>query len=90
MTEFETFVTSELSKISTTTAATKASLEGLNDRLFEGPASVIIKIQSDVQEIKDDRKSEAHWDRIHNIAHYALTPVVVAAHAVARHMGIDI
>lgn len=90
MTEFESFVTTELAKIASNTAATKASLDGLTDRLFEGPASVIVTLQSDIQEIKDARASEARWDKFHNIAHYALPPLLAALHGVARHLGIDV
>lgn len=90
MTEFESAVMNELSQIKSATAGTTATLEALNTRLFEGPASVITTLQSDIQEIKDDRKSEAKWERVHNFLHYSLTPLVVGFHAVLRHFGVNV
>lgn len=99
--EFEVAVMQELSEIkslataaaSAAEAANKAAVassQALNERLFNHGSGVIPTIQRDIQDIKDDRKSEARWERIHNIAHYSLTPLLGVAHAIARHFGVDI
>ena len=90
MAEFEAAVMNELSAIKSTSASNAATLAALYERLFDGPASVITTVQADIQEIKDDRKRDERWEKIHNVLHYSLTPIVVIAHAVARHLGIDI
>jgi hypothetical protein len=90
MTDFETAIMTELSDIKSTSARNAATLAALNERLFDGPSSVITTVQADIQEIKDDRKTDARWEKIHNVLHYSLTPIVVAVHATARHLGIDI
>jgi hypothetical protein len=90
MTEFENFVTTELSKIASTTAATRASLEGLNERLFEGPASVITTLQKDIGDIQDARKTEVRWERLHNVLHYSTGPFLIVLHQIARKLGIAI
>ena len=90
MTEFESAVMNELSAIKSTSASNAATLVALNERLFDGPSSVITTVQGDIQEIKDDRKTDARWERFHNVLHYSLTPVVVGIHSIARHLGINI
>jgi hypothetical protein len=62
----------------------------MTDRLFHPQSGVIATIQSDITEIKDERKTDERWERIHNILHYSMTPIVVAAHTIARHLGVDI
>lgn len=88
--DFELQVLAELSAIKSVGAATSAQVESLQERLFNGGSGVITTLQSDIQEIKDDRQQESRWEKIHNIAHYAMTPLIVGAHAVARHFGIEI
>lgn len=90
MTDFETLVIKELGDIRAIGTATAQRVESLENRLFDGNSSVVSTLQADIQEIKDDRKSDARWSRIHNVAHYSLTPIVVALHAIARHFGIEI
>jgi hypothetical protein len=101
MTDFETAIMTELSEIKSAATAANASAQAakeaalmstqaMNDRLFHPQSGVIATLQSDIQEIKDDRIRDEKWERVHNIAHYSLTPIVVAVHAVARHLGIDI
>jgi hypothetical protein len=99
--DFELQVLAELSDIKTVAAtaaqaaiaakeAALMSTQAMNDRLFHPQSGVIAVLQSDIQEIKDDRIRDEKWEKIHNVLHYSLTPIVVAAHAVARHLGIDI
>ncbi len=90
MTEFESLIVSKLSQIESDTAASKASLAAMNERLFDGPSSVISTLQGDIIEIKDDRKRDEKWERIHNILHYSLTPIAVALHSIARHLGVNV
>jgi hypothetical protein len=90
VTDFETLVIKELGDIRAIGTATAQRVESLENRLFDGNSSVVSTLQADIQEIKDDRKSDARWSRIHNVAHYSLTPIVVALHAIARHFGIEI
>ena len=90
MTDFETLVIKELGDIRAIGTATAQRVESLENRLFDGNSSVVSTLQADIQEIKDDRKSDARWSRIHNVAHYSLTPIVVALHAIARHFGIEV
>ena len=89
-TEFEIAVLQELSDIKSLGAKTAQQVTSLDERLFSGPSSVISKLQSDIMEIKSERKSDARWEKIHNTLHYSLTPFVVGAHAVIRHFGINI
>jgi hypothetical protein len=88
--DFEFSVMQELSAIKSTSASNAATLAALNERLFDGPSSVITTVQDDIQEMKDDRKSDARWERLHNVLHYSLTPVVVGIHLIARRIGINI
>lgn len=99
--EFEISVMQELSDIKSLATkaasaaeaaqdAATAATTAMSDRLFHPASGVIATLQADIQEIKDDRKSEARWERIHNIAHYSLTPIVVAGHSILRHFGINI
>jgi hypothetical protein len=101
MTDFELQLMQELSEIKSAATAAAAnavaakeaalmSTQAMNERLFHPQSGVIATIQADIAEIKIDNKDDKRWERIHNIAHYSLTPIVVAAHAVARHLGIDI
>lgn len=102
-TDFELIVLKELGEIKSVGAATAARLDEFinsaeieNKQCFQDRASLTEKIgglkalQVAVKEIKADRKDEKKWERIHNVAHYALTPLVVIAHAIARHFGIDV
>ena len=88
--DFELQVLAELSEIKSMSASTAQQVTGLETRLFNGGSGVVTTLQADIAEIKDDRKTDAKWERLHNIAHYSLTPIVVLAHAAARHLGIDI
>ena len=89
-TEIEALILKELGDIKSTMSATEATVNTLKERLFDGPSSVITTLQSNISEIKKARETDQKWDRIHNIAHYGLTPLVVAIHAIARHFGIEI
>jgi hypothetical protein len=86
----EVLILQELGEIKATMASTAATLDALNQRLFDGPASVITTVQADIAEINKDRKDDAKWDRIHNIAHYSLPPVMVVIHAILRKFGVEI
>jgi len=88
MSQFEISVMEQLSEIKTIASTAEANTEALNTRLFNGGAGVISGLQADIQEIKDERKEDKRWDRVHNIAHYSLAPILVGLHAVARHFGI--
>ncbi len=90
MTEFETAIMQELSEIKAMGATTAQQVTGLETRLFNGGSGVIATLQGDIIEIKDDRKSDEKWTRIHNLAHYSLTPIVVGLHSIARHFGINV
>jgi hypothetical protein len=90
MTEFETAVMQELSEIKSVSAATAQQVVSLESRLFNGGSGVVQTIQSDIQEIKADRKTDERWERLHNILHYSLTPLVVTIHSIARHFGVNI
>ena len=90
MTEFETAVMQELSEIKSVSAATAQQVTSLETRLFNGGSGVVQSLQADIQEIKDDRKSDERWTRFHNLAHYTLTPLVVTLHSIARHFGVNI
>ena len=99
--DFEISVMQELSEIKSVAAtaaqaaiaakeAALMSTQAMNDRLFHPQSGVIATIQADITEMKEERKVDAKWERVHNLAHYSLTPIVVVAHAVARQLGIDI
>jgi hypothetical protein len=90
MTEFETAVMQELSEIKSVSAATAQQVVSLESRLFNGGSGVVQTIQSDIQEIKSDRKTDEKWERLHNVLHYSLTPLVVTIHSIARHFGVNI
>ncbi len=101
MTEFEILVTQELSEIKSLATKAASAAEAANDaavaatsamsdRLFHPQSGVIATLQNDIVEIKDDRKSDEKWTRIHNLAHYSLTPIVVGLHSIARHFGINV
>lgn len=99
--EFEIAVMEQLSDIKSLATKAAAAAEAANasavaastamtDRLFHPKSGVIVTLQSDIQEIKDARTSEARWDRFHNIAHYSLPPLLTFLHGVARHFGWDV
>ena len=99
--EFELAVMAELSEIKSlaTKAASQAeatnesaiaATTALTDRIFAHPSGVVSTLQANIQEIKDERKSDAKWDRIHNILHYSLTPLVVVIHEIARKLGVSV
>jgi hypothetical protein len=90
MTEFESLVVSKLSEIENATATNAATLTALNERLFDGPSSVITNLQADIDEIKEARKTDARWERLHNVLHYSTGPLLIMAHEVMRKMGIAI
>jgi hypothetical protein len=90
MNEFEMEVLSRLGKIEVMATTSAANTDALKDRLFDGPSSVIGNIQTDISEIKEERKTESKWDRIHKILHYSITPVLLALHEVARKMGMPV
>lgn len=102
-TDFELIVLKELGEIKGMGAATAARLDEFisnaeieNKQCFQDRAQLNEKIgglagmQSDIAEIKADRKDDKKWERIHNVAHYSLTPILVLAHGIARHFGIDV
>lgn len=88
--DFELQVLAELSEIKSATATAAQRVEGLETRLFNGGSGVIQTLQNDITEMKDERKTDQRWDRLHNILHYGLTPLVVGLHAIARHFGVEI
>ena len=99
--DFEISVMQELSEIKSLATKAAAAADAANtaavtatqtmsDRLFHPQSGVITTLQDDIQEIKDDRKTEARWEKIHNVLHYSLTPLVVVIHSVARHFGMEI
>ncbi len=100
-TDFELQVMAELSEIKSLATAAAAAATAANtaavaattamsDRLFHPQSGVISNLQGDIAEIKDDRKTDQRWERIHNVAHYSLTPLVVGFHAVLRHFGVNV
>ena len=89
-TDFELAVLKELSDIKSIATTAASNTEALSARLFDGESSVVSNLQNDIKEIKDDRKSDQKWERVHNIAHYSLAPLLVAIHALARHLGMEI
>ena len=89
-TDFELAVLHELGEIKAVAASSAATLTALNERLFTEGSGVIPTIQAHIQEIKDDRVREARWDRVHNIAHYSITPVLVVLHEIARKLGVSV
>ena len=89
-TDFELQVLSELSEIKVAAATAVQGATSLDTRLFNSGSGVIANLQSDIQEIKDDRKTDAKWDRVHNIAHYSLGPLLVFLHEIARKLGVAI
>ncbi len=90
MTDFEAAVMRELSEIKTIATKAAVSTEALNERLFNHGSGVVTTLQADIDEVKQDRLRDEKWERLHNIAHYSLTPMVVAFHTIARHFGIDV
>ena len=88
--DFELAVLKELNDIKSIATAAATTTEALKERLFDGESSVVSNLQSDIKEIKDDRKIDQKWERIHNVAHYSLTPIVVGFHAVLRHFGVNV
>ncbi len=101
MTEFEILVTQELSEIKSLATKAASAAEAANDaavaatsamsdRLFHPQSGVIATLQGDITEIKDDRKRDEKWEKIHRTIHYATAPLLVTAHSIARHFGINI
>jgi hypothetical protein len=90
VTDFELAVMKELGDIKSVATAAASASEALTARLFDGDSSVISNLQTDIKEIKAERIRDEKWDRLHNILHYSLTPLVVTAHSIARHFGINI
>lgn len=99
--DFEISVMNELSAIKSMATKAASAAEAANDsavaattamneRLFHPQSGVITTIQGEIKEIKEVRKSDERWERLHNTLHYSLTPLVVFAHAVARHFGMDV
>ncbi len=97
-TEFELAVMKELSEIKTMAATAAAAATNANntavaastalhERLFNSGSGVITTIQSDIQEIKDDRETEAKWNRLHNVLHYSIAPLLITIHELARKLG---
>ncbi len=89
-TEFQLQVLAELSEIKSVGAATAQRVESLEDRLFNGGSGVIHTLQDDIREIKGERASEARWNRVHNILHYSIGPLLVTAQTIARKFGMPI
>jgi ATP-dependent Clp protease adapter protein ClpS len=89
-TEFELQVLSTLSDIKAMASATQQKVVSLDDRLFNAGSGVVTVLQADIAEVKAEKTSDAKWDKIHNILHYSIPPVLVALHELARKMGISI
>lgn len=89
-TEFELQVLSELSEIKSTASATAATVEGLDTRLFHVQSGVITVLQGDIAEIKQDQEDDKKWERIHNVLHYSIGPLLVFLHGLARKLGFSI
>lgn len=89
-TDFEIAVMNELSEIKSLATSAASASTALNERLFNHGSGVVPTLQADIQEIKDERKSEAKWDRLHNILHYSITPLLFALHEIARKLGMPI
>lgn len=83
-TDFELQVLEELSEIKSATATTAEKVNGLDIRLFHAQTGVIKTIQDDITEIKANRVDDHKWDRIHNIVHYSIGPLLVLGHQIAR------
>jgi hypothetical protein len=83
-------IKTELSEIKVAAATAVQVATSLDTRLFNSGSGVIANLQSDIQEIKDDKKTEERWNRIHNILHYSITPLLVALHEVVRKFGVPI
>jgi len=90
MTDFELRVLTELAAIKVSAATAVQVATSLDTRLFNSGSGVITTLQADIKEIKDDKKTEDRWNRIHNIAHYSLTPLLVVLHEIARKLGVSI
>lgn len=84
MTDFEQLVVEQLGEIKATGAATAATLTALNQRLFDGPASVITVIQTDIVELKADVKTNVWLER----GKVSLGPILVVIHAICHHLGL--
>ena len=89
-TDFELQVLAELSDIKSSSAATAQQVASLEERLFNGGSGVVHAIQQDIQEIKAEKIRDDKWEKIHNIAHYSMGPIVLGVHAFIRHLGIDL
>ena len=102
-TDFELAVLKELGEIKGTAVASAARLDDLiahivienknclDDRTqLNAKFTTMLGLQSAVAEIKDDMKDDKRWERIHNVAHYSLTPIVVFVHGLLRHFGINV
>lgn len=99
--DFELAVMKELSEIKSraTSAdvnaqaakdASIAATQAMTDRLFHPQSGVITVLQADIKEIKEERVSDARWERFHNVAHYSLPPIMAFLHGIVRHFGIDV
>jgi hypothetical protein len=71
-------------------SSAEAATAALTERLFNHGSGVIATLQADIQEMKAEKIRDDRWEKVHNILHYSLTPIVVAAHAIAKHFGADI
>jgi hypothetical protein len=86
--EFELQVLAELSAIKSTGATTAQRIASLDERLFNNGSGVITTIQADIVELKNDRKSDAKWERFHNWSHYSMGPLLITLHTILRKYGI--
>ena len=83
----ELLILQELSDIKAVGMKTAQQVTSLDERLFSGPSSVIRDLKADIAEIKNERVSQAKWDRVHNILHYGIGPVLITIQTIARKMG---
>lgn len=82
-------IMAQLSAIQALATEANTKITALDDRLFNG-SGVIATIEKDITEIKDDRKDDEKWERIHNVLHYSIGPALVGIHATLRRLGVNI
>ena len=83
--DFELQVLAELSDIKSSSAATAQQVASLEERLFNGGSGAVHSLQNAIEEMKAEKIRDDRWEHLHNILHYSLAPLLVTAHAVARH-----
>ena len=65
-------------------------IDGLDTRLFDAATGVIVTTNNNVATLAKRMDDKEKWERIHNTLHYAIAPVIVALHAIARQIGVEI